>query len=93
MKVSVADNERAVAETEQRLARERTAAEAATDELTAARGKLGDLGTRTTELERQLFVQTTEAELLNRRALDLEARLGDQGKAAIKVGQCAVAAR
>ena len=28
------------------------------NELTAARGKLGDLGTRTTDLERQLFVQT-----------------------------------
>ncbi|MFZ0425558.1 MAG: hypothetical protein WAL80_21990 [Xanthobacteraceae bacterium] len=80
MKVSVADNERAVAETEQRLARERTAAEAATDELTAARGKLGDLGTRTTELERQLFVQTTEAELLHRRVQELESRLGDQGR-------------
>jgi chromosome segregation ATPase len=80
MKVSVADYERAVAETQQRLARERADAETAANELSAARGKLGDLGTRTTELERQLFVQTTEAELLNRRALDLEARLGDQGR-------------
>jgi chromosome segregation ATPase len=81
MKVSVADHERAVAETEGRLARERAAAEATANELTAARGKLGDLGTRTTDLERQLFVQTTEAELLNRRVQDLENRLGDQGRA------------
>ena len=80
MKVSVTDYERAVAETEQRLSRERADAEAAADELTAARGKLGDLGTRTTDLERQLYVQTTEAELLNRRVQDLEARLGDQGR-------------
>src|SRR6202166_2066803 len=80
MKVSVTDYERAVAETEQRLTRERADADAAANELTTARGKLGDLGTRTTDLERQLFVQTTEAELLNRRVQDLEARLGDQGR-------------
>ena len=49
-------------------------------ELAAARGKLGDLGTRTGELERQLFVQTTEAELLQHRMQELEARLGDQGR-------------
>ena len=80
MKVSVADYERAVAETEQRLTRERADADTVASDLTTARGKLGDLGTRTTELERQLFVQTTEAELLSRRALDLETRLGDQGR-------------
>jgi chromosome segregation ATPase len=80
MKVSVADYERAVAETQQRLARERADAETAANELSAARGKLGDLGTRTTELERQLYMQTTEAELLNRRVQDLEVRLGDQGR-------------
>ena len=80
MKVSVAEYERAVAETEHRLTRERTDAEAVSDELTTARGKLGDLGTRTTDLERQLFVHQTEAEILNRRVQDLETRLGDQGR-------------
>ena len=80
MKVSVTDYERAVADTEQRLKRERADAYATANELTAARGKLGDLGARTTDLERQLFVQTTEAELLNRRVQELEARLGDQGR-------------
>jgi chromosome segregation ATPase len=80
MKVSVADYERAVEETERRLTRERAEAETAGNELTAARGKLGDLGTRTTELERQLFVHQTEAEVLNRRVQELEARLGDQGR-------------
>jgi chromosome segregation ATPase len=69
-----------VAETEHRLTRERADAEAVTSDLTSARGKLGDLGTRTSELERQLFVQTTEAELLSRRVQDLETRLGDQGR-------------
>jgi chromosome segregation ATPase len=80
MKVSVGGYERAVAETEQRLTRERADAEATGNELTTARGKLGDLGTRTTELERQLYVQTSEAELLNRRVVDLETRLGEQGR-------------
>jgi chromosome segregation ATPase len=80
MKVSVADYERSVAETEQRLARERADAQAVAGDLTAARGKLGDLGSRTTDLERQLFVQTTEAELLSRRAQDLETRLNEQGR-------------
>jgi chromosome segregation ATPase len=80
MKVSVTDYERAVEETQHRLTRERADAEAVAGDLTEARGKLGDLGSRTTELERQLFVQTTEAELLSRRAQDLETRLGDQGR-------------
>ena len=48
--------------------------------MTAARGKLGDLGSRTGDLERALFVQTTEAELLSRRAQDLENRLNEQGR-------------
>jgi chromosome segregation ATPase len=80
MKVSVADYEFAVAETEQRLTRERADAATTANELTTARGKLGDLGTRTTDLERQLFVHQSEAELLSRRVQDLEARLGDQGR-------------
>ena len=33
-----------------------------------------------TELERQLYMQTTEAEILNKRVLELETRLGDQGR-------------
>ena len=80
MKVSVADYERAVADTESRITRERAEAHGIAGELTAARGKLGDLGSRTTDLERALFVQTTEAELLSRRAQDLENRLNEQGR-------------
>jgi chromosome segregation ATPase len=80
MKISVADYERAVADTETRLKRERDEAQGVAGELTAARGKLGDLGSRTTDLERALFVQTTEAELLTRRAQDLENRLNEQGR-------------
>jgi chromosome segregation ATPase len=80
MKVTVGDYERTVKETEHRLLRQRDDADAATADLTEARGKLGSLGTRTAELERQLIVQTTEAEILNRRVQELEVRLGEQGR-------------
>jgi chromosome segregation ATPase len=80
MKLSVADYERSVADTEARLTRERADAQTVAGELTSARGRLGDLGTRTTDLERQLFVQSTEAELLNRRAQEFENRLNEQGR-------------
>ena len=80
LKTSVTDYERAVAETEHRLTRERADAEAAGRELAEARARLGDLGTRVHELERQLFVQQTEAEVLNRRVQELETRLGEQGR-------------
>jgi chromosome segregation ATPase len=80
MKLSVADYERAVAETENRLSRERSDAESAGKELIEARAKLGDLGTRATDLERQLYVHQTEAEILNRRVQELENRLGEQGR-------------
>jgi chromosome segregation ATPase len=80
MKISVAEYERSVTDTETRLVRERADAQTVAGELTTARGKLGDLGTRTTDLERQLFVQSTEAELLNRRAQEFENRLNEQGR-------------
>ncbi len=80
MKVSVADFERTMQETEERLNRERSDSAVAAKDLTDARGKLEGLNTRTGELERELFAQTTEAELLNKRVRELEARLGDQGR-------------
>jgi chromosome segregation ATPase len=80
MKVSVTDYERAVQETEFRLERERVDAEAASKELTDARSKVESLATRTAQLERQLVVQTTEAEILGRRVQELENRLADQGR-------------
>jgi chromosome segregation ATPase len=81
MKVSVADYERAVKDTELRLNRERSDAEATAAELASAREKLGSLGERTTDLERQLLLQTTEAEVLHKRVEELETKLGEQGRA------------
>ncbi len=80
MKVSVAEYERAVRATEDRLARERTEADAAARQSNDARGKLDGLVERAGALERALLVQTTEAEVLNRRVQELEVRLGDQGR-------------
>ena len=80
MKVSVADYDHAVRATEERLARERSEAEAAAAISSEIRGKLASFEARTAELERQLLVQTTEAEVLNRRVQELEGRLDDQGR-------------
>jgi chromosome segregation ATPase len=80
MKVSVADYERAVRMTEERLARERGEAEAAAKLTDEARGKLDGLAARTGDLERALLVQTTEAEVSGRRVHELETRLADQGR-------------
>jgi chromosome segregation ATPase len=81
MKVAVAEYERVVKDTEQRMVREKSDAETTATDLAEARGKLGGLGERTTDLERQLLLQTTEAEVMHKRAQELEGKLGDQGKA------------
>ncbi|MGO9627994.1 MAG: hypothetical protein ACLPXW_03235 [Xanthobacteraceae bacterium] len=80
MKVSVADYDRAVRSTEERLSRERAEAEAAAREANEERGKLGGLSARASDLERQLLVQTVEAEVMSHRVEDLEQRLREQGR-------------
>ena len=80
MRLSVGEAERAVKAAEERLASERREAEIVTKELNGARGKLDNLAARTDELERQLVMQTTEAEVLSRRVHELEARLNEQGR-------------
>lgn len=80
MRLNVGDAEMAVKEAQDRLERERREAEIVTKELNGARGKLDNLAARTDELERQLVMQTTEAEVLGRRVQELETRLNDQGR-------------
>jgi chromosome segregation ATPase len=80
MKVSVADYERAVRATEERLARERAESEAVARQSGDERSRLDELGARAGELERQLLVQKTEAEMMSRRVQELETRLGEQGR-------------
>src|SRR5580692_4532251 len=80
MKVSVADYDRTVKDIEHRLQREREDANTTSAHLTEARTNLGNLSGRTSDLERQLLIQTTEAEVMNRRVQELETRLGEQGR-------------
>ena len=80
MRLNVGDAEILAKQAEDRLARERREAEIVTKELNGARAKLDGLAARTDELERQLVMQTSEAEVLNRRVQELEARLGEQGR-------------
>jgi len=51
--------------------------QATTRELDSERGKVENLARRVGELEQHLAAQTAEAEMLGRRAQDLEARLGE----------------
>jgi chromosome segregation ATPase len=80
MKVSVADYERAVRSTEERMARERSEWEAAAKVSREERSKLDGLVARADDLQRQLLIQSAEAEVLSRRVHDLETRLGEQGR-------------
>ena len=63
---------------EDRRDAERVELKAATQELSEERGKVENLGRRVGELEHALVAQTTEAEILGRRAADMENRLGEQ---------------
>jgi chromosome segregation ATPase len=80
LKDKIAESERAVRETEERLAREREEADEASKAFTAERLKVENLAGRIAQLERQLVVQTTETEILGRRVHELEGRLADQGR-------------
>jgi chromosome segregation ATPase len=78
MKIGVAEYERNIKDSEERLTRERSASAAATSDLTDARSKLDGLNTRAADLEKQLAAQTGAAEALNKRVAELEASLGDK---------------
>jgi chromosome segregation ATPase len=66
---------------EDRRDAERVELKAATQELSEERGKVENLGRRVAELEQALVVQTTEADVLGRRAHDLESRFTEQSRA------------
>jgi chromosome segregation ATPase len=66
--------------TEQRMEAERIELKSAADELQAERDKANNLGVRVEELQRHLVAQTTEAEILGRRAQDLETKLSEQAR-------------
>lgn len=80
LKDRVSDTEREVKNTEDRLSRERFDSDEASTVLNAERTKVGNLATRVGDLEHQLIAQTKEAEILGRRAQELETRLTQQGR-------------
>jgi DNA repair exonuclease SbcCD ATPase subunit len=80
LKTQLARYEKDVQDAEARLHRERSDADSATKELSDERGKVENLDGRVAQLERALIAQTTEAEILSRRAQDLETRLAEQGR-------------
>src|SRR5207237_334600 len=77
LKTQLARYEKDVQDAEARLTRERSDADSATKELSDERGKVENLDGRVAQLERALIAQTTEAEILSRRAQDLETRLAE----------------
>jgi chromosome segregation ATPase len=63
-----------------RLANKTTEVEMSTQLLGEERAKVEQLGNRISELDRQIIVQATESEVLNRRVQELTARLEEQGR-------------
>ena len=80
LKIRIGDYERDIKKTEERLDKEREEARAATDNLNEERGKVENLGKRVAQLEQQLVAQSTEAELLGKRATELDDRVANQGR-------------
>jgi chromosome segregation ATPase len=80
LKDRVNDTEREFKTTEDRLDRERFDAAQASELLNAERSKVGNLADRVLGLEHQLIAQTKEAEILGRRAQELETRVTDQAR-------------
>jgi chromosome segregation ATPase len=80
LKDRVSDREREFKTTEDRLGRERFDAKETSELLNAERTKVGNLADRVSGLEHQLIAQTKEAEILGRRAQELETRLTQQGR-------------
>lgn len=72
--------EKDFSETQQRLVEQRNESDAATRNLTEARGNVANLSGRVGDLDRQLLVQAKETEMLSGRVTDLESRLALQGK-------------
>jgi chromosome segregation ATPase len=80
LKDRISDSERELKTTEHRLKKERSEAGLAATELVAERARVATLDGRVIELEKQLVAQTTEADMLGRRAHALESRLTEQGR-------------
>jgi chromosome segregation ATPase len=84
LKLRIGDYEHDIKSTQDRLDKERVEASAASRNLSDERGKVENLGGRIGQLEQQLIAQTTEAELLGKRVVELEGRITDQGRVLVQ---------
>ncbi|MET0443382.1 MAG: hypothetical protein ABWY35_01960 [Pseudorhodoplanes sp.] len=84
LKIRIGDYEQDIKKTEDRLEKQRAEASEATRELGDERGKVENLGRRTSQLEQQLVAQSTEAELLGKRAAELDSRVTEQGRVLVE---------
>jgi chromosome segregation ATPase len=73
-----AEFEHDLKDTDNRLAHQRTAAEATAQELGSEQAKVANLDSRIVELEKHLAARTADAEALGERAQDLEKRLAQR---------------
>jgi chromosome segregation ATPase len=80
LKIRIGDYEQDIKKVEDRLEKERTDSSQATTNLADERGKVENLGKRVGQLEQQLVVQSTESEMLGKRAVELETRVTEQGR-------------
>jgi hypothetical protein len=76
----IAELENEVKDTGDRFSREAVDADATSRELSEERGAVERVSARVAQLERQLAGQTAEAEIVGRRAADLEARLAEHAR-------------
>jgi chromosome segregation ATPase len=80
IKLRIGDYEQEIKKIEDRLEKERAESGKATKQLDEERGKVENLGSRVSQLEQQLVAQTTEAEMLSKRAAELDLRVAEQGR-------------
>jgi chromosome segregation ATPase len=80
LKDRVGESEKKLKATEDQLKRERIDANETIEILAFERGKVENLTNRVADLERRLVAQSTEADILGRRAQELDAQLANQGR-------------
>jgi DNA repair exonuclease SbcCD ATPase subunit len=80
LKGQIETYEQETKELRDRLANKTTEVDLLIQQLGDERAKADQFGNRVGELDRQLIAQTTESEVLNRRVLELNSRLDEQGR-------------
>ena len=80
LKLRIGDYEQDIKKAEGQLDKERAKSAKTIADLNTERSKVENLGQRIGSLEQQLVAQTTETELLGKRAAELDTRIAEQGR-------------